>query len=576
MPNTADTKTQTRTGYVSLAARPVCRTFPQQAIRLATLLPLALLLLLFTGTPASAAEQYWEYTVRPGDNIWNLTKQHCTSVRYWQRIQRLNNIDLDRQIPPGTRLRFPLSILKHQPASAHVTRLHGRAELLRASGGQPAPVEVGTELHSGDGVNTAADSNLTLQFADGSQLLVLADSTVVMDSLSAWGTTGMVDTRIRLQGGRVDTRVKPARGPGSRYQIITPAAVAAVRGTAFRVAADAGKALMRSEVTQGTVGVGNAARSTAVPAGFGLVAEAGKPLGEPRELLPAVDLSRLPAVQRQLPLDFDWPALDGAQAYRVQIAPDIRFETLLADWTTSQPAAHWQDLPDGHYALRIRGIDEVGLEGLDSEYRFEVDARPVPPPSASPADTAVIATARPTFSWTATPDSAAYRIQVARDSGFADLVTDQNVASTSFRQVPALTPGTYHWRVAGVDTAGQQGPFNTPRHFTYRPPLAAPATRQPLFDRARLILAWQVVEGAGNYQLQLATDPYFRDLLVNTEVQATRIDLPRPPSQVYFFRVRAINLTGDAGPFSPPQKFYVPPLYPWWPLVLAVPLLLVL
>jgi len=541
-----------------------------------TQLPFALLLLVFLGNPATAAEQYWEYTVRPGDNIWNLTKQHCTSVRYWQRIQKLNKIDLDREIPPGTRLRFPLSILKHQPATALVAQLQGSAELLRAGAGKAAPLRAGTALRSGDRIVTGSDSTLTLQFADGSRLLVQAGSEVVMDSLSAWGTTGMVDTRIRLQGGRVDTQVKPASGPGSRYQIITPAAVAAVRGTDFRVAAEPGKAVMRSEVTAGTVGVGDAGKSTRVPAGFGLVAEAGKLPDEPRKLLPAVDLSRLPAVQRLLPLSFNWPALNGAQGYRFQIAPSADFEILLVDSTTGETTATWDNLPDGHYALRVRGIDEVGLEGLDSVRRFEVDARPVPPATATPPDASVLREPDPAFSWSAVQETSAYRIQIAHDAYFSRLVTDQKTEAAHYRQQQPLAVGTYYWRVAGIDNSGKQGPFNPSQRFTYRQPLSAPQLQQPIIDRTRLVLAWHAVDSAETYQLQLAADPYFRNLLVNTNLPALHIEVPRPSSQLYFFRVRALNQAGEPGPFSTPHKVYVPSLYPWWPLVLAAPLLLIL
>lgn len=531
---------------------------------------------MFLGNPATAAEQYWEYTVRPGDNIWNLTKTHCTSVRYWQRIQKLNNINLDREIPPGTRLRFPLSILKHQPATAIVAQLQGSAELLRAGASKAVPLTSGTTLRSGDKIMTGPDSNLTLQFADDSRLLVLRDSEVLMDSLSAWGTTGMVDTSIRLQGGRVDTQVRPARGPGSRYQIITPAAVAAVRGTDFRVAAETGKAIMRSEVTEGTVGVGDTGNSTRVAAGFGLVAEAGKPPDAPRKLLPAVDLSRLPAAQRQLPLSFTWPAINGAHGYRFQIAPNADFEVLLVDQTTEKAVANWKDLPDGHYALRIRGIDEVGLEGLDSVHLFDVDARPFPPITASPADAGVITEPAPVFSWSAAEDKNSYRIQIAQDAGFSELVADQVTRTTKYQRDQPLAPGTYHWRVAGIDSSGKQGPYNPTQNFTYHQPLRAPLLQQAIIDHTRLILAWQAVDGAESYQLQLATDPYFRDVQVDMRLPALQFDVPRPPSQVYYLQVRAFNPAGEPGPFSAPLKVYVPPLYPWWPLVLAVPLLLIL
>jgi len=546
-------------------------TLPRLALLWATLLLVVLGL-----NPAHAAEQYWEYTVRPGDNIWNLTKQHCTSVRYWLRIQKLNNVDLDREIPPGTRLRFPLSILKHQPASAGVLQVRGQAALRRAGADQDEPVQVGARLLSGDRVTTGADGNLTLAFADGSRLLVLADSDVVMDHLSAWGTTGMVDTRIRLQEGRVDTRVQPARGPGSRYNIITPAAVAAVRGTAFRVAADAAQDVMRSEVTDGTVGVGDDARSTAVPAGYGLVAEAGKPPGKPRELLPPVNLSSLPEVQRRLPLVFTWPPLDGARGYRIQIAPNTEFDALLVDQTTTHATAAWNDLPNGRYAVRVRGIDAVGLEGLDKIRQFDVAARPFAPVSTSPADAGIVHTATPSFSWPTSPHDQAYRIQLARDADFSAPIIDRRLDAGRYRPKPALTPGTYYWRVAALDPQGSQGPYNAAQRFTYRQPLATPILEQAQINRKRLTLTWPAIDGAHGYQLQFATDPAFRDLLMDSTLKNPQLDIPRPASQVYYVRVRALAAGTTSGSFSQPQKLYVGSLYPWWPVLLVIPLLLAL
>ena len=77
-----------------------------------------------------------------------------------------------------------------------------------------------------------------MQFADQSELQVLPNSEVVLDKLSHHKHTGMVDTRIRLNSGSVNTRVEK-QGPDSHYEISTPAAITAVRGTAFRLSSDA-------------------------------------------------------------------------------------------------------------------------------------------------------------------------------------------------------------------------------------------------------------------------------------------------------------------------------------------------
>ena len=204
-------------------------------------------LLMLSGAATLAAD--WVYTVRPGDNLRDLGETHLSSMKYWNPLLQHNGISDPRQISPGSRLKFPVAWMKRQPAGATVVQLRGEVLLVSAADGNTRPLTVNTRLYSGDLVRTGPNGNLSIRFADGSELLVLSDSEVIMDSLSAYGTTGMVDTRVRLQGGRVDTRVEPGQGPGSRYQIITPAAVAAVRGTEFRVSADTDRPVARSAPT---------------------------------------------------------------------------------------------------------------------------------------------------------------------------------------------------------------------------------------------------------------------------------------------------------------------------------------
>lgn len=156
----------------------------------------------------AAAEEYWEYTFRPGDSLWKNAEKYTTSVNNWGELLRINSIEesTDRTIPPGTRILIPISMLKKQPTPALVIALSGGVKLVRADGEQ-AELTVGTELFSGDRVTTGERQSLRMQFADKSELQVLPNSEVVLDKLSHFKETGMVDTRIRLNTGSVRTQV---------------------------------------------------------------------------------------------------------------------------------------------------------------------------------------------------------------------------------------------------------------------------------------------------------------------------------------------------------------------------------
>ena len=42
--------------------------------------------------PVYAAEEEWIYTVRPGDNLWNLSERHLNGTQYVRRLQQLNRL----------------------------------------------------------------------------------------------------------------------------------------------------------------------------------------------------------------------------------------------------------------------------------------------------------------------------------------------------------------------------------------------------------------------------------------------------------------------------------------------------
>jgi hypothetical protein len=428
-------------------------------------------------------------------------------------------------------------------------------------------------LHSGDTIRTAADSNVTLNFADDSELLILSDSEVVMDTLSSYHRTGMVDTRVRLQQGRVDTRVKPSQGPGSRYHIITPAAVAAVRGTNFRVSTETAQPVSRSEVIEGKVNVSGDIGAQLVPAGYGVVAEKGKPTPPPRELLPAPDASGMPEIQQRLPLAFAWNAVDGARSYRFQIADHAGFSTLLADRETTTASGLWHELPDGDYFLRLRAIDDDKLEGRNGDYAFSVDARPFPPFLVEPRDATTLRDARPTFTWSEPEDAKNYRVQLSADAEFTTLLHDDTHGGAArFKPGQPLAVGRYFWRTASIDANGEQGPYSDAHQFEYRAVPPSPDFKEPEVGKDELVIQWQSAGDQIRYRFQMAEDPDFEQLTLERVIDEPRVAMPRPISETYYFRAKTIDSDGYEGEFGPAQKLTVQPTS-YWSLLIPVILL---
>lgn len=340
--------------------------------RRATRLLIAVLLLF--PTLSSAEEGYWEYNFRPGDSIWKIAQEYTDSVNNWSEIQRINEIrqGKDRKIRPGTRIVIPLSMLKQQPAPAIITAIDGAVIVTRADG-QVTTARIGTRLYSGDRIKTDDSQSLRLQFADRSELSINRNSEVVLDRLSQHQQTGMVDTSIRLNDGSVDTRVEKQH-PDSSYQIKTPAAITAVRGTEFRMSTDEAQ-VSRTEVTEGVVAVSAGDSEVAVEQGYGIVAESGKPLADPVKLLTAPEISAS-QVDGQSSVSITVSVLDGASAYRYRVATDEEFNMIYFDERESSSSIIIDDMEPGEYHLRVRGIDSYGLEGVDSTTSFIIEEPP--------------------------------------------------------------------------------------------------------------------------------------------------------------------------------------------------------
>lgn len=339
------------------------------------LLTLLLALAISLPNTVAAAEEYWEYTLRPGDSLWKIAEKYTNSVNNWGELLKINSMEqaTDRTILPGTRISIPVSMLKLQPAPALVIAVSGAAYVVRADGEQ-ADLAVGLELFNGDRVVTGDRQSLRMQFADKSELQVLPNSEVILDKLSQFEQTGMVDTRIRLNSGRVKTWVEKQK-PANRYEITTPAAITAVRGTTFRLSSDDSQ-VGRTEVLEGNVAVSAGDAEKDIKDGFGIVAEQGKPLPDPVKLLAPPEISGNLSVDKSK-LQVSWMTLDGAEFYRYELATDEKFNQVSVDGSTENSEIRLDELLPGQYYLRVRGVDQYKLEGLDSTIGSFVIQEPV-------------------------------------------------------------------------------------------------------------------------------------------------------------------------------------------------------
>jgi hypothetical protein len=331
-------------------------------------------------TMADANE--WIYSMQPGDNLWNVSREYLADVQNWRKLKTLNNIRKHRSITPGTQLRIPIAWLKVKPLTVRVLSLMGDVSASSSKPKQGIAIAPDTRLSAGDEVRTGADGSVLLEFADGSRLLLQRNSQLLLEVTNAYGSkASVIDNRIRLDSGRIESEVPTENNPKGRFEIRTPAATTAVRGTRYRVSAEGAVPVSRIEVIEGEVNVSAAGKTMMVLGGYGTVVTRDQAPQVPIPLLEAPELSLLPSKVEGLPYQLEWPPLAEAKAYRIQLHPADDPGSLLVDETRENPQYQVSHTEDGAYLLAVRGIDANALEGLAAQHRLSL--RRVPEPAHS-------------------------------------------------------------------------------------------------------------------------------------------------------------------------------------------------
>jgi len=410
------------------------------------ILLLFILLLFSLAKPANAAD--WLYTIRPGDTLWSLCQQYTKEPNCWNKLGPLNNIDQNRKIPPGTRIRVPAGWLKVPAASAIITFTQGDVTYQHV-GENKAPAAKGVKLPAGS-ILTTGKGSVTLVFADGSSMILEPNSHLELDALSSFESNGMVDSSVRLNRGTLKTRVIK-REPRSQFRTITPSAVAAVRGTEYRVNLVSEKGSEEGgeqsdnkstliEVYQGLVDVGAENTTHSVPAGFGIVTKQGQAPQAPTRLLdkplflPFDENQNLTMTQVD-PITIQWQPIDTASGYQLNILTDQKKdaqpEALIQTYRTKEHQVNLNTLAQGCYQLSLRAADPLGLHGLASRKRLcltEVLAIPIFDGASSNDNS------KPDkrISWSEISGAQGYRIEISEHPNFSALIENTEVLESHY------------------------------------------------------------------------------------------------------------------------------------------------
>lgn len=546
-------------------------SFAQGARGMRRLIGSSISLLLATSFPVWASDAEWLYKIKPGDTLINVASAYLKNPNDWPRLQTLNQVHNPKRLKPGSLLRLPVGLLKREAALAEVVYVQGKVSRTPKNGAQSL-LSLDDQLQVGDVIETSDNASVSLRFVDGSRLLLTPGTRVILAEMILFGKTGMARTVIEMHRGSIDTRVTKQSEPAARYEIKSRPLNLSVRGTDFRIRINDTNQAATAEVLEGLVAArGMRGNAVAVPGGYGTLAVPGGMPRAPLALPAAPDLSHLPDLIERLPLRFTFSPNPGVTRYRAQVYADRSFERLLLDGVFDNNQAKWADLPDGRYVLRMRALDQNGLEGMNADREFVLNARPEPPFISAPLDGQKSYGSEALLRWTASLSAQTYHIQVSTKPDFQDKLADLTGLTTTEHALP-LAPGQYYWRIAAVAAGQDHGPFSDVQGFSQRKIPESPKMEAPAIQDEHVVFRWAAGEPGSQYQLQIARDPEFSQPILDKVIDTEQIQIDRPEPGAYYLRIKTIDADGFAGPFGAPQKLDIPASKWWMLFFLLLPL----
>ncbi|MBI2420337.1 MAG: T9SS type A sorting domain-containing protein [Ignavibacteriales bacterium] len=205
----------------------------------------------------------------------------------------------------------------------------------------------------------------------------------------------------------------------------------------------------------------------------------------------------------------------------------------------------------GSYTLTNPGV--ITKLQLIANYNGSVVVPPVAPVLATPTNNATGVSVNPTLTWNAATGATSYRLIVARDTGFTNVVFNDSTLSGVSKQLSGLLYNTkYYWKVNAKNSAGTSAYSPSWLFTTELQPVApaAPVLTTPANNAMNIplttTLIWQASATATSYRVQVASDAAFTQMLVNdsTVTATSRIVGPLAADTKFYWRVYAKNTAG--------------------------------
>ena len=257
---------------------------------------------------------------------------------------------------------------------------------------------------------------------------------------------------------------------------------------------------------------------------------------------------------------FRWTPVEGARRYRVQVADDPTFGSLLDDVLTDSTAytSNTSYPADTVLYWRVRADDEnlIGLTwSAIGNFRRRLPAPVVS--AANPGSGESI----PLWTWAPVNGAVGYDVEADEPDGDHPQFLDFRTAA--FTAVKMTGTGIYGWRVRALfpkqsGSLTQPGPWSATKPYTRT--IAEPGGARTERIGVSVLLSWNAKPAAKNYRVLISQRADFQQNVEqvdtdNTSYAPTLLSSAYRSGGTFWWRVAAQDEDRNIGDFSPAQQF---------------------
>ncbi len=394
--------------------------------------------------------------VKAGETLKDIAKREFGLSAYYRLIAEFNQLDPVVALQAGQTLNLPLFV-EREREFATVSFKKGEVTLLRKDE-EPRELTTDDKVRLTDVIRTGDNGFVSLAFEVGTVVNIQPKSDLELQQIRCLPGDESCTLIMRATRGEFSSDVNKRENQPADFQIRTPYASAAVRGTVFDFQAKPEGLLVG--VTEGAVNVGSSDVESAIDTGFGVVAEQGKAPGDPIELTG-------PPTFRGVPARFangdkiSWWEVPDSSNYIVSLASDRAASQIVQQRRLGQQVFEFEEVDAGEYYINVRPVDEAGLKGFGTTQKITLvgvdDDSPVFPLNTSrDGEDVVISVVEPVNS------IGGYEFQIATDETFNDVISiDVGTSGSAIFKTPESGSDQYYARARALleaDLVSRFGP----------------------------------------------------------------------------------------------------------------------